>query len=93
MGAEFNFETLMGKTAEEVRKEGLEVIDQAAWDYGHAGYTGSFAEAQGVELRPEKFPTAEAAEEWLSENCQKWEAALIVQVIDGPYVMGAWCSS
>lgn len=47
MGAEFNFETLKGKTAEE----------------------------------------------WLSENCQKWEAALIVQVIDGPYVMGAWRSS
>lgn len=93
MGCEFNFEALKATKAVEAVAEGNALIEQAAYEHGHSGYSGSFAEADGVELRPEEFDTLEAAEEWLDENCQKWEAALIVRVKNGPYVMGAQCSS
>lgn len=94
MGAEFNFETLKAKTDVEAGAEVADIIHQAAYDFGHAGYTGSLAEANGIELcKDGPFANYDAAEEWLNEHCEKWGPAIICKTIDGGYCVGAWCSS
>lgn len=94
MGAEFNFTELKVKTEKAAIKAGREVIEQALYDYGHAGYSGSFAEADGVEVVKHYTPANLAeAEKWLDENAAKWGPALIVRCADGTWCMGAICSS
>lgn len=93
MGCEFNFEVLKATTPVDAVNEGLALIEQAAYDYGHAGYSGSFAEAWGVEFRSEEFDNEAEAEAWLDVNAKKWGPALIVKVTNGPYFIGANCSS
>jgi hypothetical protein len=94
MGAQFNLQILKATNDEAAKAEALEVIEQAAYDHGHAGYSGSFAECADVTLRTSPTHEGKAeAEEWLEENCQKWENALIVKTDRGTYLMGAWCSS
>jgi hypothetical protein len=95
MGCEYNFEKLSAKTTEEAVKEGHDLIARAAHDYGHAGYTGSFAECTGVELVTHKATSVAAADDWLDEHAEKWGPMLIVEVI-GPeacFCAGAHCSS
>lgn len=104
MGAQFNFTDLAAKTEVDALEEGQKLIDDALYDHGHAGYTGSFAECTGVlmvrdwvegdpEEAPEVFPTDEVASAWLLENAEKWGPMIICKVADGSYVAGAWCSS
>lgn len=93
MGAEFNFEKLNAKTIEDAIEEGAELIEQAAYDYGHAGYSGSFAECTGVKMTAEDFDSEDAAREWLLESAQKWGPMLLVSVKDTDFFAGAWCSS
>lgn len=93
MGCVFNFQRLEAKTAQEARTEGEAVISQAAWEHGHGGYTGSFAEANGLHVEKPKLADAEEAEKWLDDNCEKWGPALLVQDASGTWCMGAHCSS
>lgn len=93
MGAEFNFKKLNAKTAYDAVAEGEEAIEQAAYDYGHAGYTGSFAECDGVHVTDYVAADEEDAEQWLGDNAVKWGPMLIVALKDGGYCAGAWCSS
>lgn len=91
MGAEFNFQRLKATNKDAALEEGSDIIDQAAWEHGHGGYTGSFAEATGVEYRGTQ-PAGTDPEQWLDEHCEKWEAMLIIDV-DGVFYAGALCSS
>lgn len=100
MSAEFNFTKLLAKTKDEALHEGFDLIEQAAYDYGHSGYTGSFAECDGVEFVyadvynsvMKRFDSVDAAEEYLDRTALKWGPMLIVAVGDDFYA-GAWCSS
>jgi len=73
------------------------VIHQAAYDYGHAGYSGSFAEADGVNLRAGHiFDSEEEASNWLNENACKWGPIIIVPYLEignTLWLGGCWCSS
>jgi hypothetical protein len=97
MGAEFCFQVFQADDRQHALQRAREIIDQAAHDYGHAGYSGSFAECPGARIENKAFPTFGDAEEWLVEHAQKWEAAVLVQVetVEGVqrWAMGAWCSS
>lgn len=63
----------------EVRK----LIEQARWDHGHSGYTGTIAEANGVELRLNEtfeFKTPrdwEAEYDFIDEVADKWGPAVV----------------
>ena len=76
-----------------------QLVDNAAWECGHGGYTGSFAEASGTLGFPAAgtFPNLRAAELWLDDHAQKWEAGLAVPFktdTDGiHWAIGAVCSS
>jgi hypothetical protein len=97
MGAEFNSTRLKAKSIVEARKEFAEIRDHAAFENGHGGYTGTFAEVhQGLNMTNKSFTTDSEARDWLEENAEKWGPALGVWVGegDGAYiVVGATCSS
>lgn len=91
MGANFNFQVLKATTPAKAKKEGLALIEDCLYEFGHGGYTGTFAECIGVEMPNIKFKSVKDAEVWLDENAQKWGAMLVVKA-DKQYCAGALCS-
>lgn len=92
MGCEWNFESLNATTRDEAIKEGLQLIEDAKYDYGHAGYTGSFAECEGVKFVEFTGKLGASVEDWLVERCEKWGPMLVTEV-NGLFWAGALCSS
>lgn len=90
MGSEYQ-QVFTDTPAEKLEEWFRGVRDQALYDYGHAGYTGSFAEASGIERSIKSFDSKEDAGKWLQENAEKWGPALAVKV-PGGWLVGAWCS-
>ena len=81
MGSEYHTDKLAATNAADAVKEGHAMISQAAWEHGHGGYTGSYAECTGVELLQVRAVTSEAeAYALLDEHCEKWGPMLIVEV-------------
>lgn len=94
MGAVFNFEQLEATNDRDAKKEVESLICQARYEYGHGGYTGSFAEVDGCLINKSfLFDSIFATEEWLGEHAEKWGPAIIVLTKDGIYCVGAICSS
>lgn len=85
MGAQF----IVMTTEDDPVKAFIAQKAQDEYDYGHAGYTGTFAEVPGVTIvrepgsnSPKTFPTAQAAEQYCEEHAEKWEPALAVRFKD-----------
>ena len=95
MGAEFNLRVMHEdiKTEQEALAEGERIIEKARYDYGHAGYSGSFAECWGVMVAPFVADNEHDADEWLQDNADKWGPMMLVRCRNGVWVAGAWCSS
>jgi hypothetical protein len=94
MGAEFMYEELEAKTDKSAIAEVRIIRQQCLYDYGHAGYTGTFAENDGEVLLEINEPIdRDEAREWLMENCKKWGPVIIIKTQKDQYVAGAWCSS
>lgn len=92
MGCQFNFARLKAASATAAEAEGQALIEQALYECGHGGYTGSFAECVGVEVRREIVPAAQV-EAWLDGQADKWGPLVVVQADDGHFYAGANCSS
>ena len=94
MGAEFNGRTYDHKPTQQ---EYDDLVEQAAYEHGHDGYTGSWAEAAGgLRFTGRHFEDADQAREYLLDNAPKWEAAWVVSFgadEDKRWAIGAWCSS
>lgn len=101
MGAEYFVHHVV--TADEAQDVFDDLVKQAGWDYGHAGYTGTIAEKSDfIYIRmPDKvhaLPTAEQAQQYLSANDDdprindKWGPAGCIRTDDG-YVFFGWASS
>jgi hypothetical protein len=94
MGCEFNFEILHATNDADALQEVSAMIDQAKYEYGHSGYSGTFAEARGCEINKSViFEGITDAEDWLDEHAEKWGPAIIVLTQSGKYCVGANCSS
>jgi hypothetical protein len=82
MGAEFQMDEIPEGVglAEAFRL----VQDRARYDHGHAGYSGTIAEADGFQevLHPE-FATMDDASAWADAHAEKWGPALVVSVKGG----------
>jgi hypothetical protein len=96
MGASYQEARFRAKDRSAAHAHGLALIEQAKWEHGHGGYTGSFAECDGVTVMDRRFPTARSASSYLNEAAEKYEPALIVQLETAPgeeaeWLMGAWC--
>lgn len=94
MGAEFNFAVLKASDDNAAIVEANALIDQAKYEHGHGGYSGSFAECVGVQFGPPHlFGSEDMAYGWLDEHAEKWGPLLIVRVVGDKYCVGANCSS
>ncbi len=93
MGAEFVVEILKAETKEEAIYEVKQIIKQCLHDYGHAGYTGTFAENKGVSVVDIEVNNCDEAYDCLLGGCRKWGPVLVVNTRSGCYVAGAWCAS
>lgn len=81
-------------------KEHDEMIERCKHEYGHGGYSGTFAECSGLEVREECFTDVKEAFDWIAEHHEKWSPSLAVKVInDDPespvalWAIGGWMSS
>jgi hypothetical protein len=97
MGAETQIEHVkITMTRDEARKCGEQLIEQAKYDHGHAGYSGTFAECTGVVLSRYECTTYEEAREHLvgvEGICEKWGPLVGISLPDKTWVFGAICSS
>lgn len=100
MGAATFSERSAGKTAQEAFNV---AVEQAQWDFGHAGYTGTIAEkSEFIVLKPTPERLAEIkAASWFDYNGEdplweqvddKWGPAGCIDLGDGEYLFFGWAS-
>lgn len=78
MGAEFSIFTVKGGNKLHVERRFKARQDKDAYEMGHS-YSGGFNMANGILVREHlKFKSYEEAEQYLCDNCKKWEEAIAV---------------
>lgn len=82
MGAEFQLEIFADCSEEELHKKFGELVADCQYEYGHAGYTGTFAEAPGLTIQDRGFHCVHDADDWLRDHAKKWENAMAVRAKD-----------
>lgn len=98
MGAQVFSSTASGKDAKEAFTN---AVQQAQYDYGHAGYSGTIAEKDSyviVSDKPLNYPDAEGLASQMIEDCDpriddKWGPAGAIPLIDGDFLFFGWASS
>lgn len=98
MGAAYNSTILKG-TREEVKEQFRGIQETDRHENGHS-YSGGFGMCPGLDFvsrnrLPEDLMVEDtrAVEEWVVENQDKWGCAYAVEIGEGVYYIGAWCSS
>lgn len=95
MGAESFTHTSRGDTAEKAFRS---AVEEAAYDHGHSGYTGTIAEKDSFVMipLPEGEDPYEYAEELIGDGdvrIDKWGPAGCIALGDGEYLFFGWASS
>ena len=94
MGAQSFIDQSSGKTASEAFKA---AVDEALWDDGHNGYSGTIAEKDSFkEVFPKSNETpTQCMNRHIDENTfgDKWGSAGCVKIEDGKYAFFGWASS
>ena len=100
MGGEFDTRIYRGKhSKKEIEKLFKKDIDEALYDNGHSGYTGTIAEHEGqkIEWLKKIVATEERAEESIKDEQEsKWDlpVGVFYDSVEGKgCVVGGWCSS
>ena len=96
MGAQEFFQRAKGKTAKDAF---LMARDQAAYEHGHGGYTGTLAEKSGFIEIP--VPDGKDPHDFANDLMQyddprvssKWGDAGCVELKQGEYLFFGWASS
>lgn len=98
MGAEQFIEESDGKTAKEAF---FKAVEQALYDYGHRGYTGTIAEKDSFVMIP--LPTSDCrsprayAQKLIDEGDaridDKWGPAGCIDLGNGKYLFFGWASA
>ena len=80
MGAGYNDMTLDGKLPkDEVIVQFNDKCEQAGYDHGHSGYSGSFYEFDGLTFHDKVFMSIDEAHEYVEEHGRKWGPAVCVR--------------
>lgn len=99
MGASTDYRVFEAADWAAAEEKALQAIAAARYEYGHGGYSGTIAEAQGVKAlrRP---PMTEREAEALAFGgeadegvAQKWGPGILLQLTEGRWFFGAVCSS
>lgn len=62
-----------------IKRAFLDKKDSDAYEYGHGGYSGSFAEIPNVTVTSKLFNTSHDADEYIADNSCKWDDAIAVR--------------
>lgn len=93
MGAALSIQEIKAKDAAAVKVEFQRLQEQARWEYGHGGYTGTIAEARGVEVLSQEFEDQPKAWYHIEEHAQKWGPALAARIKGTDrWLLGGWFS-
>lgn len=93
MGAIFQHITYSDCSVEELQRKFYTTVEYAAYEYGYSGYTGSFADSDGLVVAGETFEDTETALNWIRNHHAKWEPVLAVKANSGNetvWVVGGW---
>lgn len=82
MGAEYDEKIFDADGLEAARTEIERTIEQCKYDYGHAGYTGTFAECTGTTFNATVFGSVDKARMYIDEKAEKWEDAILTRFRD-----------
>lgn len=94
MGGEYK-DYVSSKNKDDLEAEFNNKRKEDKHDYGHSGYSGSFAEKEGLTIHDDIFDCKHDAEEWISGNNDKWGDADAVRFREGDnilYLIGGVCS-
>jgi hypothetical protein len=78
MGAEYCTFYPRGETPEEIRKEFYAKQEELCEEQGRDAYAGHLGICPGLDIEDKVFNSEQEAEEYLEDNCIKWENALAV---------------
>lgn len=96
MGATTDFRTYKTDDTAVVKKKFASACEDARYEDGHGGYTGTIAEMSGVKTWKDlRLDSRDEAEDYIDENHDKWDDAMAVSyVVDGAvhWIVGGWCS-
>lgn len=79
MGATVEFYKVKCKK-NELDNKANELREEARYDYGHSGYTGTIAEDNGSLKIVNELMSVNDAEEYIDNNAQKWEETIAIPV-------------
>lgn len=83
MGSQFHTAVFEGNlTKSEVVSRYNSLVEEERYEYGAGGYSGTFATLSGIRVLEEVFPSHQEAENYISENAEKWGSALAVRYRD-----------
>ena len=77
-------------------------VEQAEWEHGHAGYTGTIAEKTGFTLIPDSEWKGKYDPKWYARKLvddgdsrvdDKWGPAGAIQLEEGRWLFFGWASS
>ena len=93
MGGSTDFRTYDKElTKEQVEEKFSGDQESSAYESGHA-YSGQIGVMpKGIDWLTEKFKTNSEAEDYITDEHDKWDKAFGVRTEEG-YVVGGWCSS
>ena len=97
MGASFLTLTFPGdKTRNQVKADFDQAVDQSRYEDGHS-YSGCIGMATGLIFEDKTFDDYAAAENFLSDACEKWEEARCVTFLNkekkATWLVAAMCAS
>lgn len=82
MGACFDSVSFGACSREQLKQKFLDFQERSCHENGADTYAGHLGIVNGLTISPKIFKDASSAEDYVSENTQKWEPALAVQVGD-----------
>lgn len=78
------------------KRKFLDLVENEAYLYGHGGYSGTFAEKHQIKIvQPppgQQFWNRDDADEYASEEAEKWGPALGFWLDENTLFVGAWAS-
>ena len=98
MGASLVTRKIDSTDSKEVKRQYLEMWEEAREYYGSNPYSGSFSTLQkSVDFVYQIFPSEAEAEDYICDKQEKWGNAMAVIIKEGnkqPYtLLGGWCAS
>ena len=91
MGA--SFITMRAKGTHDQVKEAFRIAQEDDRYHNGHSYSGGFGMCTGLTFgRVNRCHEEVEADEWLSQNCDKWGPAIALRLTDDEYLIGAWCA-